>query len=86
MRPDRERFVWRYGIAAAGIPIAVIADLVFLTLGDNWPLFLTRQHLEQLVTMLLVIPPTFGAGVGYGLLRLADRRAREAELERAFRV
>jgi hypothetical protein len=44
-------FVCRYGIAAAGLPIAVIADLVLLTLGDNWPLFVSLRHLEQFVTL-----------------------------------
>ena len=86
MKPDPVRFVCRYGIAAIGIPLAVTADLIFLTLGDNWPLFLSWRHLEQLITVLISIPPTIGAGVGYLLLRLAERRAREAELERAFRV
>ena len=79
-------FVCRYGIAAAGLPIAVVADLVLLTLGDNWPLFVSLRHLKQLVTLLILIAPTFGAAIGYGLLRLGARRARDADLERAFRM
>jgi hypothetical protein len=79
-------FVCRYGIAAAGLPIAVLADVVLLTLGDNWPLFVSLRHLEQFVTLLMLIAPTVGALVGYGLLRLGARRARDADLERAFRM
>jgi len=84
MTQDPVGFVVRY-VIIAGLPLAIIVDLALLTLGDNWPLFWSSQHLEQLVVVLIAITPTFGSAVGYGLLRLAQRRSRAAEIERAFR-